>query len=40
MSGWKKTVQLAARWRCKKDFYVAPVERYLAKWLTPELQLS
>jgi len=40
MSGWRKAVQRAARWRCERDFYRAPLEKGLARWLIPDLQMS
>jgi len=38
--GWKRALQRAARWRCRKNLYRLPVEKLLFEWLRPSPQLS
>ena len=38
--GWRRTLQRAAQWRCRKDLYHLPLEKLVYEWLYPRPQLS
>lgn len=37
---WRRPLQVIARWRCRRDFYRAPVEKVVVERLKPLPKLS
>ncbi len=37
---WSRPLRAVARWRCRRDFYAAPIEKRVVNFLRPATRLS